>query len=309
MSVHGIVNMPRTSLIIGSLVFVCALSVGSAAARARQRGATPVSFEVASVKPSGPAPVGGRGGGPNPGPCLATPRVAPGRFVVPRVTLLRLFTWAYGVRDCRSEIGLISGVTEWMKADRFDVEATIPAGSPIYGRLAFTNGEAPELQLMLQNLLIDRFKLLVRREMREMSVYNLVVAKPGKIKPSETQNPPSDPFGERNGIALGPGGVPPPGVLLLGNGMLQGTSISIPVLMQSFQSQADRPVIDKTDLKGLFDIRVPVEFEFPTTGPGGLPGPLNTNPQVLEALGLKLESGRAQVEVLVIDRAEKPSQN
>ena len=266
-----------------------------------------VNFEVASVKPSGPAPVGGRGGGASPNPCVATPLVAPGRFVVPRVTLVRLFTWAYSIRDCRSEIGLISGVTEWMRSDRFDVEATIPAGSPVYGRLAFTNGEAPQLQLMLQNLLAERFKLVVRREVKDMPVYNLVVAKAGKMKPSESQAAPADPFGARNGIALGPGGVPPAGVMLLGNGVLQGSSISMPILTQQFQSQVDRPVIDKTGLKGLFDLRIPVEFELPP--PGGPPAPLNTNPQVLEALGLKLESGRGQVEVFVIERAEKPSLN
>ena len=93
----------------------------------------------------------------------------------------------------------------------------------------------------------------------------------------------------------------------MGNGLLRGTSISMPILTQQFQSQVDRPVIDKTGLKGLFDLRIPVEFELPP--PGGPPAPLNTNPQVLEALGLKLESGRGQVEVFVIERAEKPSLN
>jgi uncharacterized protein (TIGR03435 family) len=44
---------------------------------------------------------------------------------------VRLFTWAYGIRDCRSDTGLIAGVTEWMKSDRFEVEAKIPAGAPV----------------------------------------------------------------------------------------------------------------------------------------------------------------------------------
>jgi uncharacterized protein (TIGR03435 family) len=85
--------------------------------------------------------------------------------------------------------------------------------------------------------------------------------------------------------------------MLWSNGLLQGSSISIPILTQSFQSQVDRPVIDKTGLKGLFDIRVPLE------------SPINTKSPVLEALGLKLESARGQVEVFVIERAEKPSVN
>src|SRR6185369_6982855 len=98
-----------------------------------------------------------------------------------------------------------------------------------------------------------------------------------------------------------------PGVMLAGNGVLQGTSIPMSALAQSFQAQGDRPVIDKTDRKGLFDIRVPIELPGPT--PGGPPPRPDTNPQVLEALGLKLESGRGQVEVFVIERAEKPNVN
>jgi uncharacterized protein (TIGR03435 family) len=95
--------------------------------------------------------------------------------------------------------------------------------------------------------------------------------------------------------------------MLASNGMLQGTSIPISALAQSFQAQVDHPVIDKTGLKGLFDIRVQIELAAPT--PGGPPPRPDTNAQVLEALGLKLESGRGQVEVFVIERAEKPTVN
>jgi uncharacterized protein (TIGR03435 family) len=303
--------MRRTSLVkVTILIFVITFCIGATVVAFPQAADR---FEVTSVKPTGPAPAGGRGGGPGAGAgplggaCSGSPQVVPGRLIVTRATLLRLFTWAYGIRACRADdLGLFSGVQEWMTSDRFDVEGIMPAGSPVYVRLAFTNGEAPKLQLMLQNLLADRFKLVVRREMKDMPVYNLVVAKPGKMKASENQAP-ADPYGERNGITMGPGGAPPPGVMLASNGMLQGTSISISALAQSFQAQVDHPVIDKTGLKGLFDIRVQIELAAPT--PGGPPPRPDTNAQVLEALGLKLESGRGQVEVFVIERAEKPTVN
>ena len=78
-------------------------------------------------------------------------------------------------------------------------------------------------------------------------------------------------------------------------------------LAQGFQARVDRPVIDKTGLKGYFDIRVPVDWDPTTLVPGGPPP--DTDPQILDALGLKLESGRAMVEVLVIDHLEKPTEN
>ncbi len=261
------------------------------------------AFEVVSIRRAAPPALGGRiggPGGPGVGPCPpATPRVDPRRFTVPNVTLLRLIAWAYGLKDCRPESGLLSGGPDWMSAVRWDVEAIIPEGTPVYGRLRFTNGNAPKLQTMLQTLLADRFKLAVHREMKDMPVYNLVVAKPGRMVLSPDQSPPPDPFGTANGIRLGPGGVPPRGVTLMGNGFFQGTSIPMSTLTQLFQARLDHPIIDKTGLKGLFDIRVPVEFN-PTT---------DTDFQIRDYLGLKLEPARAVVEVLVIERAEKPSQN
>jgi len=236
-------------------------------------------------------------------------QIDPKRFVVTNATLIRLITWAYGIRECRLEMGVVSGATGWMTSDRFDVQAVIPDGAPEYGRRQFETGEAPKLQLMLQNLMGDRFKLRLRYEMKEMAAYDLVIAKEGKLKASEDQTPPPEPYsvGPRGlGIALGPGGIPPRGITLLGNGVYQGRAISMSTLAQSLQAQSDRPVIDKTGLKGYFDIRVPVEFGADPTAPGGR---LDVNAQILDGLGLKLESSRARIEVLVIDRAEKPTEN
>jgi uncharacterized protein (TIGR03435 family) len=232
---------------------------------------------------------------------------------------LRLISWAYSIRNCRFDIGLVSGVPEWVTKDQWDVQATMPAGAPFEGRMRFEAMNAPQLQRMLRTMLEERFKLKLHRETREMDVFNLVVSRPGKMTPSKDQTPPPDPYGERNGIVI-TGGVPPPGIMLTSNGLVQGTSITVAALLSNFQAGSGRPVIDKTGLTGYFDIKVslsPDPAAAPQTGTPPQPptprqagfGLSSVDLQLLEGLGLKLESSRASVEVLVIDSIEKPSEN
>ena len=157
-------------------------------------------------------------------------------------------------------------------------------------------------------MLEERFKLKWHRATREMDVFNLVVSKPGKMTPSKDQTPPPDPYGERNGIVL-TGGVPPPGIMVSMNGLYQGTSIPISGLMLSFQGRSGRPVIDKTGLTGYFDIKVSLSPEPGATPPQPGSGLSSSDFQILDGLGLKLESSRAPVEVFIIDSIEKPSEN
>jgi uncharacterized protein (TIGR03435 family) len=274
-----------------------------------------VAFEVASIRPSAPAPVqpGGRGGGP--GGCIArAPEVNPGRLAITCFTLDRLIDLAYGMKNCpvsaregpRGAPGqqpggptyarsCISGEPEWGKSDRFDLQATIPQGSHAYTRSELQSGDAPQLQRMIQTLLAERFKLVLHRETKEAPVYNLVVARPGRMKLSDDQTPPGDiPFGLR-GNAL------PRGVML----NCSGVAIQISSLIGCFQTELDRPLIDKTDLTGLYDI--PPRPTDPNATPGARGG--GALPLALEQLGLKVESARGSVEFLVIDHAEKPSEN
>jgi len=277
--------------VLGATIAVLATSV-AAGTQTQNPTQTRDAFEVVSVKASGPAPPGARvGGGPVPvGPCTAGPiQIDPRRFAAGRVTTLRLITWAYSIRDCRPELGLVSGGPSWIRSESFDVQAVLPEGTPSYSLQQLTNGEALKLQLMLQTMLIDRFKLTVRRETVEMRVLNLVVARPGKIQPAKEQS--SAEF-------------PPRGTLLMSNGVFQGTSIPMSMLVAVLQARLENFVVDKTSLTGLFDIRIPVELE-----PSTLVMPPDAIPQVLDGLGLKVESGRAPVQVLVIDRVEEPTEN
>ena len=90
----------------------------------------------------------------------------------------------------------------------------------------------------------------------------------------------------------------------MSNGVFQGTAIPMSMLVAVLQARLEYPVVDKTSLTGLFDIRIPVEVE-----PSTFVMPPDTIPQVLDGLGLKVESGRAPVQVVVIDRVEKPTED
>ena len=111
----------------------------------------------------------------------------PRRFTATNITAYNLLTWAYSSWTFRSGgnclgamvSNLFSGEPAWTRSELFDIQALIPAGSPSYTKTQLRNGEAPELQTMLQTLLTDRFKLVLRRELKEMPVYVLTVDKGG----------------------------------------------------------------------------------------------------------------------------------
>jgi uncharacterized protein (TIGR03435 family) len=151
---------------------------------------------------------------------------------------------------------------------------------------------------MLQTLLADRFKLKLRPEMKEMPVYNLVVVKDGKIQPSDR--------------ATEPHKIDVPS--------FHSAEISILEFATVLQGVAGRSVIDRTNLSGSFDILLEFRPSIPTQTPGETDGTDPVTPpapfqvpelqlQLQEQLGLKLESAKAVVEVLVIEHAERPSPN
>jgi uncharacterized protein (TIGR03435 family) len=273
------------------------------------------AFEVASVRPSSPTSLdggarGARGSGVGPGG--ARLQIDPKRFVASNVTLHRLVLLAYGISGFGSDP--VYGGPGWMRTDRFDIQAVLPEGSPSYTMNQLLRGEVPILQLMVQTLLADRFKVALHREMKELPVYNLVVVKDGKMKLSDDQtpvNPAAGPLPWRSDSA------PPRGAIVLmfnptGGRTISATAMPISEVAALLGDQLGRGVIDKTNLKGLFDIRL--DF-----APAGSPdataavAPDPAGPYLFDAiqdqLGLKLESTRSLVEVLVIDRAEKPSEN
>lgn len=258
-------------------------------------GAAP-AFDVALVKPS---PSGG------------TPSLfpAPGRLVATSVSLRVLVQWSYRRASGRVfRDDEIIGGPKWMDTELFDVQGKATSEVPL-----------GQLELMAQALLESRFQVKVHREMRERPVYALVRGKSAvKVKPSEDQTPVVD-NGQRrifNPQAPQSRGtiirVPPsPGGA---NTKLSAVAVSMPFLANALQGYLDRMVIDATNLKGLFDLRL--EFNQPPS-PNSNPGspPDSPVPQesasgallftaIQEQLGLKLEPTKAPVEVLIIDRVE-----
>ena len=283
---------------------------------------SPETFEVVSIRVSTGAPGGGRGrGGPGQrggGPAGPTacgginPQVNPGRFVATNMTLYRLITLAYG-KNCRlsTEQTLLTGGPDWLQSVAYDIEAIIPAGAPSYSQRQLVDGEAPGLQKMLQNMLADRFGLTLHRETKEVPIYELVLAQMGRVKLSEDQTPvpppPPGPPVRRDPTApiqrgdFGMGVNPPEGIV-----RIWAKAIPISQIVNSIQGDVGRMIVDKTEPKGLYDIP---EVEL-NVGPYDIgPGAVTVWPEIMRQLGLRMDPTRGPAEVLVIDGAEKPSEN
>lgn len=245
---------------------------------AQQKPADRPAFEVASIKPGDPM---------SKQPSL---QMAPGgRLNAENVSLKRLIGFAYDLRP----VG-ISGGQAWTDSQTYNVEAK--AGSAA----AVPSGPAgmARMRAMMQSLLADRFKLVVHREMKEEQVFDLVVAKGGpKLKKAADTLHASD-QGLRGGA-----------------GLIMGFAAPISLLPGLLSQLLGGPVTDKTELTGKYDFTLkwtpdPSEAQ---TGAENVPPPDPSGPSIYtaiqEQLGLRLTSTKRQVEVLVIDRAEKASAN
>ena len=239
------------------------------------------SFEVASVKR-------------NTDPVLTVSGVEPkagGRLSAKAATLKQLIANAYHLRDQQ-----ISGGTAWMDSERYDIEAS--AGKAIAWE--------PGLREMLQKLLADRFQLRVHMETRDRPVYEMTVAKGGpKLKRMQGEcTPRSD--GLCGGYATR-------------IGIIAGQKASMAQLAEALSAILDRPVSDKTGVDGLFDdVKlewVPDETQYQSWGAEAYkraasdPSGASLFSAIQEQLGLKLTSAKGPVEFLVIDHAEKPTEN
>jgi len=258
------------------------------------------SFEVASVKPIGPVEAGGgRGsdgaGGMGSGCDGNAPRMDASRFTV-TTTAYALITWAYGYNKTwgcsyASFGDMITGGPAWVRSERFEVQAVIPADAPKYTFDEFMHGDATQLEKMLQNLLAERFNLTVHRETKQVPAYALTIAKGGSklARPSAEDQ-------KRFGMGRVPG---QPNRLI-------GRKVEIRDLAFLLLMTTRRPVVDRTGLTG--------EFNFDLTfAPFDDNSAETTAPSLFtalqEQLGLRLDNTKASMDGLVIDQAEKPSAN
>ena len=276
------------ALLVGLSIAITTLSAG-----AQAPGATPPApaFEVASVKPNTSGEFGGSFGY-RPG----------GQFVVVNNTLRNMIRNAYGVQNFQ-----IVGGPDWLDKDRFDVMAKAPTGDL-----------APaELRLMVQALLADRFGVVAHKETRELPIYAIVQARsdarPGpQLRRSEIDC-------AAIAAAAARGGPPPaaPNGLSCGTrtspGRLSGRGVTLADLARNLSNFAGRTTVDKSGLTGAFDLDL--EWTPDQPPPEGLPASVPKAPEngaslfaaLQEQLGLKLDSQRGPVEVLVIDSAQRPT--
>ncbi len=235
-------------------------------------------FEVATIKPANPDTPGqsilvGRGGG--------------NLFTTTNTTLADLIIFAYGVHPKQ-----LTGAPGWVEADKYDLSAKPDQpGVP----------NAMQLRTMVQKLLAERFGLALHRDKKELSAYTITVAKSGhKLNKSDSQgNLPG--FGGRG-----------PGSIIVRNTTLREFADFLQARL------LDRPVVDETGLDGRFDFtlkwapdaaqlaQLPPGVPRPPTADDGTPDIFGAFPQ---QLGLKIESVKAPVEVLVIDKVAKPTDN
>jgi uncharacterized protein (TIGR03435 family) len=271
----------RTAVI--ALVTAVAVSPAAQAQSSDQR-----TFDVASIKPN----ITHKGPG-----SLAAPQPG-GRYVGIGVTLRRLINDAYDPFD-------ILGGPDWVGTERFDVNARAE-GEP--------NPSA--IRRMLRPLLADRFKLEVHTELREMSVFEMRLARTdGRLGSGLTQSDTKCAEEARNFFPGAMGFPPPCGDYRLGAGAFVGRGLTMAALAGMLGGRVGRPVIDRTGLAAAFD----VDMKW-TSDVGLQPMPpdaagastlsadgLTLFTALREQLGLRLDPGRAPVEVLVIDRAEPPT--
>jgi uncharacterized protein (TIGR03435 family) len=239
------------------------------------------SFEVASIKPG------------DPNERRVSLFIQPGgKLSTTNASLQMMIGFAYDVRNHQ-----ISGGPNWLDSAKFNVEAKAPSTIQIPPG---PDG-ATQLRLMLQSLLAERFKLVVHRETREQQVYDLVVDKGGsKMKDSNVAP-------DR-----------PQGLGMTGRGDLTGTGAPVPLLVNFLSQQLGRSVVDKTGLTGKYDFTLkrtpdPGTAAGPKAGDDTAPPPDASGPSIFTAvqndLGLKLQSAKGPVEMLVIDSVEKPDAN
>ena len=193
-----------------------------------------------------------------------------GGIVLKNVNLRTLMLMAYNIQPFQ-----LAGGPTWLRSKRFDIAARAPAGT-----------RKDQTWVMLQTLLAERFQLTVHKETRELPVFEMTLAKGGlKIQPAHRVTSPAE-----GGVTTFVGG-------------MKASMASMSSVALVLSGMLGHQVIDRTGVEGRYDF----DFEYaPEGSDSGLPSIYSA---LQDRLGLKLETGKGPVEVIVIDRAELPAGN
>jgi uncharacterized protein (TIGR03435 family) len=200
--------------------------------------------------------------------------ISGGRLAITNGSLKTLIRNAYEIESFQ-----LAGEPRWLDTDMYDIVATTGSSEPI---------SPDQLKLLLQNLLADRFQLKVHWETRKAPVYELLLDKNGpKFKENSGAQEP--------GINTQKGS---------GKGRMQGTREPVSILASNLGNQLGRLVLDKTGLHGGYDWTLEWDLDLTVDSPHP-----SLFTAVREQLGLRLKAQKGPMETLVIDRAERPSEN
>jgi len=226
-----------------------------------------------------------------------------------------LIQYAYGVNSFQ-----IVGGPNWLFTKRYQIEAA-----------ADTAANRDQIFLMLRTLLEDRFQLKIHREMKELPVFALVPNKNGLDLPSPKEDACIDSPANANAAWTGDGRLTAPGETQSAKGLcgtalvglgpqgaeIKGGKISMPELARALSSVVGRSVIDRTGFTGLFDVKL--DFVPDDITPSLPPPPPNSGISYLtgvsiaqalqQQLGLRFQSTKGPVSVIVVDQVEPPSVN
>jgi bla regulator protein blaR1 len=288
-----------------------ALSMSTPSAQTPSPAPTPApdpsaafTYEAASVKPNKSAPQGS-----------SIRRFPGGRLQATNMPLRALITFAYQLQPFQ-----LVDDPAWIRNDTFDIVAKMEGDPP---PVPPGQGADPHMVAM-RTLLAERFKLVVHRETREMDIYALVLARPdGKLGPAltpTTQDCAAMVAAARGGQPQGPPPGPPPGPdspVVCGMrglpGRLKAGAMPMSLLASNLSGQLQRIVVDRTGLTGAWDFEITYAPERPINPPPGVEfPPADPNAPSLftamqEQLGLRLQSTKGPVEVMVVDRIEQPT--
>ena len=284
------------------VVSATALSVSRPHAQTPAQAPDPnpaLTYEAASVKPNKSGVQGS-----------SIRRFPGGRLQATNMPLRALITFAYQLQPFQ----LVED-PGWIRNDTFDIVAKMEGDPP-----PVMPGSGPDPHMVaMRTLLAERFKLAVHRETRQMDIYELVLARPdGKLGPAlkpTTQDcaammaaarggpPPGPAPGPNSPVVCGIRGLP---------GRLVAGAMPMALLASNLSGQVQRIVVDRTGLSGGWDFEITFAPERPLNPPPGVEfPPADPNAPSLftamqEQLGLKLQSTKGPVEVLVVERVEQP---
>jgi uncharacterized protein (TIGR03435 family) len=259
------------------------------------------AFEVATIKPVDPAARFQMIG------VMDTPDGIDGEDV----TLAMLMQKAYGYLKFSLD-EQVTGVPEWAKSQRYNVHAKMSEDDALELQKLSREERGKRIETMLQSLLAERFKLTIHRATKQIPDYELVIAKSGfKLTPVSDDSSAIVKDTKGNPIKDAKGN-PITGRLVLFNGksaIFQKESMDEFAETLTHMAEVGKLVVNKTGLSGKYS------FTLPWLLPGSVPRPTEADDArsifsaLQEDLGLRLQPSKGEVEILVIDHAEPPTEN